>query len=62
MQFSTNFVFEKISVAAALSMFQLSSVLNVFLGWKLFNEKHLLKKLIASIIMVIGTIIIISGR
>jgi len=59
MQYSTNFVFEKIPVAPALSLFQLSNVINVFLGWKLFNEKHLLKKLTGSIIMIIGSIIII---
>ncbi len=59
MQFSTNFVFEKIPVAAALSVFQLSNILNVFIGWKLFNEKHLLKKLIGSIIMVTGAVIIL---
>lgn len=62
MQFSTNFVFEKIPVAPALSVFQLSNIVNVFLGWKLFNEKHLLKKLTGSIIMVIGAIIIILNR
>ena len=59
MQFSTNFVFEKIPVAPALSLFQLSNLINVFLGWKLFNEKHLLKKIIGSIIMIIGSIVII---
>ena len=62
MQYSTNFVFEKISTAAALSLFQLSNILNVFLGWKLFNETHLLKKLAGSIIMVVGTIIIILNK
>ena len=62
MQYSTNFIFEKIPTAAALSLFQLSNILNVFLGWKIFNEGHLLKKLIGSIIMVIGTVIIIFNR
>ncbi len=59
MQMSTNLVFEKIPVAAALSLFQLSNILSVFLGCKLFNETHLLKKLTGSIIMVIGSAIII---
>ncbi len=62
MQFSTNFVFDKIPVASALSMFQLSNIVNVFIGWKLFNEKHLLKKLIGSIIMITGAIIIIFNK
>lgn len=59
MQLSTNYVFMKLPVAAALSMFQLSNILNVFLGYKIFNEKHLLKKLTGSIIMIIGSIIIL---
>lgn len=59
MQLSTNFIFAKLPVGSALSLFQLSNILNVFLGYKLFNEKHLLKKLAGSIIMVTGSVIII---
>lgn len=59
MQLSTNYVFSKIPVSGALSLFQLSNILNVFLGYKIFNEKHFLKKLTGSIIMVIGSIFII---
>lgn len=59
MQFSTNFVFEKMNVSYALALFQLSAILNVFLGWKIFNEKDLLKKLIGSLIMVLGAAILI---
>ena len=59
MQMSTNLIFEKIPVSAALSLFQLSNILNVFLGCKLFNEKHLLKKLAGSAIMITGSAIII---
>ena len=59
MQLSTNYVFVKLPVGAALSLFQLSNILNVFLGYKIFKEKHLLKKLAGSIIMIIGSIFII---
>jgi len=59
MQLSTNIVFTRLPVGAALSLFQLSNILNVFLGYKIFKEKELLKKLAGSIIMVIGSIIII---
>lgn len=59
MQLSTNFVFVKIPVGAALSLFQLSNILNVFLGYKIFNEAHVLKKLAGSIIMVMGAVMII---
>lgn len=59
MQLSTNLVFCILPVSIALSLFQLSNILNVFLGYKIFNEKHFLKKLAGSIIMVIGSIFII---
>ena len=59
MQLTTNYAFIKLPVASALSLFQLSNILNVFLGYKIFNEKHLLKKLTGSIIMIIGSIIIL---
>ena len=59
MQYSTNFVFSRINIACALSLFQLSTILSVYLGANIFNEKGLKRKLIASMIMVIGAIIII---
>lgn len=61
MQFSTNFVFEKIPVASALSLFQLSNILSIFLGYKFFKEKNITKKLVGSIIMILGTVIILRG-
>ena len=61
MQYSTNYVFAKMNVAYALALFQLSTIVSVFLGVNIFKEKSLLKKLIASFIMLIGaTIIILS--
>ena len=59
MQYSTNIVFAQINVAYALALFQLSTILSVFLGTKLFNEKHLIKKLLCSTLMILGAIIII---
>ena len=59
MQYSTNFVFSKINVAYALSLFQLSTIVSVFLGVNIFKEKNLIRKIIASIIMIIGAIILI---
>ncbi len=59
MQYSTNIVFERMNVSYALALFQLSAVLNVILGWKIFKEKNLIKKLAGSIIMITGAIIII---
>lgn len=59
MQYSTNYVFEKMNVAYALALFQLSTILSVFLGVNIFKEKEFLRKILASIIMLIGATIII---
>lgn len=61
MQYSTNFVFSKMNVAYALALFQLSTLISIFLGVNIFNEKEFLRKITASIIMLAGaTIIILS--
>ena len=61
MQYTTNYVFEKMNVAYALALFQLSTLVSIFLGANIFKEKDILQKLFASIIMLIGaTIIILS--
>lgn len=59
MQYATNYVFQNMNVSYALALFQLSSILSVIFGYKFFNEKDLKKKLIGSIIMVIGAVILI---
>ena len=59
MQYSTNYVFSKINVAYALALFQLSTVVSVFLGVNIFNEDKLVRKLIASLVMIFGAVIII---
>lgn len=59
MQYSTNYVFAKMNVAYALALFQLSTILSVFLGVNVFHEKGLLKKLLASVVMLIGATILI---
>ena len=59
MQYSTNYVFAKMNVAYALALFQLSTILSVFLGVNIFKEKDLIKKLVASLIMIFGASLII---
>ena len=59
MQYSTNFVFSKMNVSYALALFQLSTILSVFLGVNIFNEEGLKRKLLGSLIMVIGAAFII---
>lgn len=55
MTFTTAYVFKYMNVGYALYLFQLSIILNVILGYKLFNEKNLIKKLLGSLIILIGS-------
>ena len=59
MQFTTNYAFEHMAVGYALSFFQLSIIVSVMLGHRIFKEKSIRKKLIGSAIMIIGSIVII---
>lgn len=59
MQYSTNYVFAHMNVAYALALFQLSTILSVFLGVNIFQEKHFKNKIIGSSIMALGAILII---
>ena len=54
MQLSTNFAFERLDVGLALALFQLSAPLNVLLGWRLFRERGVVKKLFGASVAVVG--------
>jgi drug/metabolite transporter (DMT)-like permease len=58
-QYSTNAVFAGMDVGYALALFQLSAVVSVFLGWKVFRESGIARKLIGSAIMIAGSVVII---
>lgn len=58
MQITTNYVFNNMNVSYALSLFQLSAVVNVLFGYKFFNETNILKKLAGAIIMILGAVMI----
>ena len=59
MQFTTNYVFEHMAVGYALSFFQLSILISVLLGYKIFKEQDIRKKLVGSAIMIIGSVVLI---
>ncbi|MBO5447033.1 EamA family transporter [bacterium] len=59
MQFSTNIVFEKLNVGLSLALFQLSSIIAIIFGYKVFKESHIVKKLIGAIIMIVGSCLIL---
>lgn len=59
MQLTTNFVFKYMEVGYALALFQLSTLVNLWFGYKFFHETDIKKKLTGTIIMVIGSVIVI---
>ena len=58
MQLTTNYTFDHISVGYALSLFQLSTIVSVLLGYRFFKERDIRKKLIGSAIMIVGSVVI----
>ncbi len=54
MQLATNVAFERLDVGLALALFQLSAPLNVLLGWRLFRERGVVKKLFGATVAVGG--------
>lgn len=59
MQFTTLFIFEKMQVSYALALFQTSALISVLLGYKYFNEKNIKNRIVGSLLMLTGSIIII---
>jgi drug/metabolite transporter (DMT)-like permease len=59
MQFMTNYTFKHMDVGYALSLFQLSTIVSVLLGYRFFKEQDIWKKLIGSAIMITGSVVII---
>lgn len=59
MQYTTNYVFTNMNVGYALSLFQLSSVLSIIFGYKIFKEQNIIPRFVGSLIMVTGAVIII---
>lgn len=59
MQYSTNYTFDHMPVGYALSLFQLSIIVSVLLGHKIFKEQDIRKKLIGSAIMIVGSVLVI---
>lgn len=59
MQYTTNYVFSHMNVGYALALFQLSTIVSIFLGYRIFKEQNIKKKLVGAIIMVIGSGVII---
>ncbi len=59
MQYTTNYVFSHMNVGYALALFQLSTLVSILLGYKIFQESDIRKKLLGSVIMIVGSVLII---
>jgi drug/metabolite transporter (DMT)-like permease len=63
MQLATLFTFGELQVGYSLALFQLSTVISVFLGYRYFKERHFQKRLLGSLVMVAGAALIVTmGR
>lgn len=59
MQLSTNYVFARMDVGLSLALFQLSGVVSVFFGWKIFHETNIKKKILGALVMIVGSCFIL---
>jgi drug/metabolite transporter (DMT)-like permease len=59
MQLTTNYVFDHMQVGYALALFQLSTIVSVLLGYRIFKEQEIPKKLLGAAIMLLGSVLII---
>lgn len=59
MQLSTNIVFQRMNVGLSLALFQLSGIIAVIFGWKVFGERNIRKKLLGVLIMLVGSSLIL---
>ncbi len=61
MQYCTMLLFEGLLIAYALALFQLSMVLQVFLGYRIFKEGHLTRRLAACGVMIVGCLLVLNA-
>jgi drug/metabolite transporter (DMT)-like permease len=59
MQFTTTYTFDHMDVGYALALFQLSIIITVIFGHRFFKEQNIRRKIIGSVIMIAGSVLII---
>jgi drug/metabolite transporter (DMT)-like permease len=63
MQLTTLLTFGKLQVGYSLALFQLSTLITVYLGHRYFQERNIRRRLVGSLIMVTGAMLIVTlGR
>jgi drug/metabolite transporter (DMT)-like permease len=60
MQAATLFTFGSLQVGYSLALFQLSTLLSVFLGYRYFRERNIRRRLLGSVIMIAGAVLIVG--
>jgi drug/metabolite transporter (DMT)-like permease len=60
MQLTTLLAFGKLQVGYSLALFQFSSLIGVFFGYRYFDERGIRRRLAASAIMVAGAVLIVA--
>jgi drug/metabolite transporter (DMT)-like permease len=61
MQLCTSITLAEFQVGSALALFQISTLLSVILGHKLFQERHFWERMFGSSVMIAGAILVILG-
>lgn len=63
MQLATLLTFGALQVGYSLALFQLSTLISVFLGYRYFQERNIGRRLVGSAVMVVGAVLIVAlGR
>jgi drug/metabolite transporter (DMT)-like permease len=63
MQLTTMLTFRELQVGYSLALFQLSTLITVYLGHRYFQERNIRRRLLGSLVMVTGAILIVTlGR
>jgi drug/metabolite transporter (DMT)-like permease len=60
MQLSTLYTFNVLQVGYSLALFQMSTLLSVFFGYRFFQEQNIARRLLGATIMVAGAVFIIA--
>jgi drug/metabolite transporter (DMT)-like permease len=60
MQLTTIVTFGKLQVGYSLALFQLSTLITVYLGHRYFQERNIRRRLVGSLVMVIGATLIVT--
>ena len=61
MQLTTVLTLGRLQVGYSLALFQLSTVITVFLGYRYFQERQIRKRLLGAVVMAAGAILIVVG-